>query len=96
MLALCIALSVVAAAEVARVDLAPVPPPRPSEAGEDPFGPQRHDPAQSLHGIFGADPRAFDQQDTAPLRHAMARWLADSIGANLRQSDTASGRFSGP
>lgn len=61
------------------VDLSLLPTPRPSEVGEDPFGPQRHEPAHSLHGIFGADPRDYDPQDAAPLRQAMAIWLAHSV-----------------
>ena len=62
------------------VDMSLVPPARPGEAQEDPFGPQRHDPAHSLHGIFGADPRAFKPEATQRLRQAMARWLADQAG----------------
>lgn len=78
------------------VDTTLIPPARPAEAGEDPFGPQRHDPDHSLHGIFGADPRAFDPREAAPLRQAMAAWLAGQAGAITAYSGTASGRFSGP
>jgi creatinine amidohydrolase len=72
--------TLLAAYEPARVDLSLLPPARPEEAEEDPFGPQRHDPAHSLHGIFGADPRAFSAEDAPVLRQAMARWLADQVG----------------
>jgi creatinine amidohydrolase len=47
--------TLLAAYQPTRVDLSLLPPARPDEAEEDPFGPQRHDPAHSLHGIFGAD-----------------------------------------
>ena len=63
------------------VDMALLPPAQPDEAGENPFGPQRHDPAHSLHGIFGPDPRAFAPQQAQGLRQQMARWLAASVGA---------------
>lgn len=63
-----------------RVDMSLLPAADPVEALEDPFGPQRHDPGHTLHGIFGADPRAF-RPDSAPrLRQSMAQWLADSAG----------------
>jgi creatinine amidohydrolase len=58
------------------VDMAALPDARPGEAGEDPYGAQRHDPGHSLRGIFGADPRAFDPDRAQPLRKAMAAWLA--------------------
>jgi len=61
------------------VDLSQLPPPHPSEADENPFGPQRHDPNHSLHGIFGADPRAFDPAHAPALRQSMARWLAAQV-----------------
>ncbi len=63
-----------------RVAMSQLPRPRPQEADEDPFGPQRHDPAHSLHGIFGADPRPFDPNKAEGLRRAMTRWLADQAG----------------
>ena len=63
-----------------RVDLSLLPPARPEEAQEDPFGPQRHDPAHSLQGIFGADPRAFAAREAPGLRKEMAQWLADQVG----------------
>lgn len=64
-----------------RVDMALLPPAILNEQGEDPFGPQRHDPSHSLHGIFGADPRAYSAGDAQVLRQAMARWLADQAGS---------------
>ncbi|MDZ4309908.1 MAG: creatininase family protein [Cypionkella sp.] len=62
------------------VDISLLPPPQPDEAGEDPFGPQRHALSHSLHGIFGADPRGYAPEDTAILRGAMATWLAARAG----------------
>lgn len=72
--------TLLAAYQPARVDLSLLPPARPGEAQEDPFGPGRHDPAHSLHGIFGADPRAYSAEDAPVLRQVMARWLADQAG----------------
>jgi creatinine amidohydrolase len=72
--------TLLAAYHAERVDLSLLPPPRPGEAEEDPFGPQRHDPAHSLHGIFGADPRDYSAKDAPVLRQAMVKWLADQAG----------------
>jgi creatinine amidohydrolase len=72
--------TLLAAYHPTRVDLSLLPSARPEEALEDPFGSQRHDPSHSLHGIFGADPRAYVAQDAPVLRQAMARWLADQAG----------------
>ena len=62
------------------VEMSLLPPARPDEAGEDPYGPQRHHPGHSLHGIFGPDPRGFAPDQAQDLRQAMARWLAESAG----------------
>lgn len=62
------------------VDMALLPSAKPSEEGEDPFGAQRHDSNHSLHGIFGADPRGYRPEDSAPLRKCMAEWLAGQAG----------------
>ena len=62
------------------VDISLLPPPNPAEASEDPYGPQRHDPGHSLHGIFGQDPRAFAPDQAPNLRRVMAEWLAASAG----------------
>lgn len=61
------------------VDMALLPEVNSGEFGEDPYGVQRHDPAHSLHGIFGPDPRAFRPEAAAELRCAMANWLANSV-----------------
>ncbi len=61
------------------VDIQLLPTARPGETGEDPYGAQRHDPAHSLHGIFGPDPRAFRPDQAIPLRREMANWLATSV-----------------
>lgn len=72
--------TLVAAYHPQTVDMSRLPAASLMEAGEDPYGTQRHDPGHSLHGIFGADPRGF-QPDRAPgLRRAMAEWLAGSVG----------------
>ena len=62
------------------VDTALLPPANPNEAGEDPFGPQRHSSDHSLHGIFGADPRGYRPEEAAVLRKSMAEWLAARAG----------------
>jgi creatinine amidohydrolase len=72
--------TLLAAYHPTRVDLSLLPPARAEETLEDPFGPQRHDATHSLHGIFGADPRAYSAQDAPVLRQVMARWLADQAG----------------
>ena len=63
------------------VDMTLLPPPKPVETGEDPYGPQRHDPSHSLHGIFGPDPRAYAAGQAAGLRRSMAEWLAASAAS---------------
>jgi creatinine amidohydrolase len=75
--------TLVAAYHRQTVDLEHLPPAKPSEDGEDPFGPQRHKPDHSLHGIFGADPRGYRPEDEAPLRLSMAKWLARQAGPLL-------------
>jgi creatinine amidohydrolase len=62
------------------VDMALIRPANLGEAGEDPFGPQRHAPSHSLHGIFGADPRGYRPEEAQHLRRAMAVWLAEQAG----------------
>jgi creatinine amidohydrolase len=62
------------------VAMAMLPAAKPGEAEQDPYGAQRHDPAHSLHGIFGADPRVFRPEHAAGLRRVMATWLANSVG----------------
>jgi creatinine amidohydrolase len=72
--------TLLAAYQPQAVDLSQLPPPRPDEAGEDPYGAQRHAPDHSLHGIFGPDPRGYIAGEAAGLRHTMAAWLAASAG----------------
>lgn len=72
--------TLLAAFQPQTVDMAALPLAHPDEAGEDPFGAQRHHPDHSLHGIFGADPRAFRPDQTQDLRRAMAVWLVESVG----------------
>jgi creatinine amidohydrolase len=72
--------TLLAAYQPQTVDLSQLPPPRPDEAGEDPYGAQRHAPDHSLHGIFGPDPRGYIAGEAAGLRHTMAAWLAASAG----------------
>lgn len=73
--------TLLAAYQPQTVDMAQLPPAKPDETGEDPFGPQRHNPDHSLHGIFGADPRGFAPSEAAGLRRSMAAWLAAQAGA---------------
>ena len=62
------------------VDMTLLPVAKPEEVGEDPYGAQRHDPAHSLHGIFGPDPRDFVPDRAPGLRRVMAEWLAEMAG----------------
>lgn len=39
------------------------------------IGPQRHDPAHPLYGIFGPDPRRYDPSQSEPLLEAMVGWV---------------------
>lgn len=72
--------TLLAAFQPETVDITLLPPANPGEAGEDPFGPQRHAPSHSLHGIFGADPRGFRPEEAQDFRRAMALWLAEQAG----------------
>lgn len=72
--------TLLAAFQPQTLDLALLAPIRPSEVGEDPFGPQRHNSDHSLYGIFGADPRGYRPEDKGPLRKSMAEWLARQVG----------------
>ena len=72
--------TILAAYHPQTVDMSLLPPSNTREANEDLFGPQRHDPNHSLHGIFGADPRGFVPEDAAVLRKSMAEWLAAQAG----------------
>lgn len=72
--------TLLAAYQPQTVEITLLPTANPGEDGEDPFGPQRHNPAHSLYGIFGADPRGFDPDDAAGLRKSMAGWLAAQAG----------------
>lgn len=69
-----------------RVQLGRLPPPRNAEPGEieeDPFGPQRHDPAHPLHGIFGPDPRRYDPRQAEHTLAAIVRWTAAQVGQRI-------------
>ena len=56
-----------------------IPEPRPGEAGQDPWGQVRYDPAHSLWGVVGPDPRSFDPADAAALLDACVRWVLAQI-----------------
>jgi len=75
--------TLLAAFQPQTVDMSLLPPAHPGEANEDPFGPQRHAPTHSLHGIFGADPRGFNPPEAPELRRSMAAWLARQAGPFL-------------
>lgn len=72
--------TLLAAFQPQAVDMSQLPPANTGEADEDPFGPQRHAPGHSLHGIFGADPRVFRSEEAPALRRSMAVWLAEQAG----------------
>ena len=73
--------TLLAAFQPQTVDMSLLPPANPGEAGEDPYGAQRHDPDHSLHGIFGPDPRTFLPDSAPDLRRVMAAWLAGSVNS---------------
>jgi creatinine amidohydrolase len=43
------------------------------------MGPQRHDPAHPLYGIFGPDPRRYDPAKAAGLLEAMVDWVIGRV-----------------
>jgi len=49
------------------------------DPGGDTMGPQRHDPAHPLYGIFGPDPRRYDASRSAALLEAMVGWVVDRV-----------------
>jgi creatinine amidohydrolase len=68
--------------ERVRVDLLPPLASAPAiDPGGDTMGPQRHDPAHPLYGIFGPDPRRFDPAAAAPLRDALVDWVLAEVAA---------------
>jgi creatinine amidohydrolase len=63
--------------ELVHIDRLPSVTERPADDPDgNPMGPQRHDPANPLWGIFGPDPREFDPNASAPLLEALVTWLA--------------------
>jgi creatinine amidohydrolase len=56
-----------------------IPEPRPGEGDEDPFGSERYDPAHSLWGIAGPDPRDFDPADGPALLDGCVRWVLAQV-----------------
>lgn len=61
------------------VDPELIPEPRPGEEGEDPWGQRRYDPAHSLWGVVGPDPRGFDPADAPALLDGCVQWVLDEI-----------------
>ncbi|MFC9902761.1 creatininase family protein [Rhodococcus sp. NPDC059968] len=49
----------------------------------DTMGPQRHDPAHPLWGIFGPDPRTVDMNRTDFVRSALVSWIAAQVATSL-------------
>ncbi len=45
----------------------------------DPFGTQRHDPNHELWGIFGPDPRGFDQSKATQLVDSIVKYLTTLV-----------------
>lgn len=62
-----------------RVDLGRIPEARHDEAGEDPWGPQRHTPGHSLWGVVGPDPRSVDPADGPALLEGIVGWLLGEV-----------------
>ncbi len=59
-------------------------PPRSNTAAEEenPFGLQRHDPANDLYGIFGPDPRLFKPESAGGLLQRSVDWLVSKVREN--------------
>ena len=65
-----------------RTDLLPPLADAPSiDPGGNQMGPQRHDPAHPLYGIFGPDPRRYDPTVGPALLDAMVTWLIGEVDA---------------
>jgi creatinine amidohydrolase len=65
-----------------RIDLLPPLGEAPSiDPDGDEMGPQRHNPAHPLYGIFGPDPRRFDPAAAPALLGAMVDWLLGEVRA---------------
>lgn len=63
-----------------RLDLLPPLASAPSiDPGGNQMGPQRHDPAHPLFGIFGPDPRRFDKTVAPALLEVMVEWLVSEV-----------------
>jgi creatinine amidohydrolase len=70
--------------ELVHIDRLPPQAERPADDPDgNPAGLHRHDPANSLWGIFGPDPRAFDADQSPELLEAMVSWLCDVVGESL-------------
>lgn len=65
--------------ELVHLDRLPSAADQPSLDEADPQGPQRHDPANPLWGIFGPDPRTADLSVSGDLLEALADWLAGLV-----------------
>lgn len=64
--------------DLVNIDLLPALATHPAQDPDgDPWGTQRHDPANPLFGIFGSDPREFDPGSAAALLDIHAVWLAE-------------------
>jgi len=64
-----------------------IPEPLPGEIGEDPWGPGRYDPAHSLWGVIGPDPRDLDPDEAPTLLDACVRWVLGRVdGAMASES----------
>jgi creatinine amidohydrolase len=55
----------------------------PLPANENDFGGSRHNPVHPIYGVFGPDPRHFDEQKAAPLLQACVEWLASQVKAEI-------------
>jgi creatinine amidohydrolase len=66
-----------------QIDKLPAMASHPFPADEDPFGPQRHDPNHPLYGIFGPDPRLFQEKAAAELLTKSVNWLVARVHEQL-------------
>lgn len=61
--------------EMVQIDRLPPLESHPLPILDEPFGDKRHDPRHPLWGIFGPDPRQFNEARAKPLLDAAVAWL---------------------
>lgn len=63
--------------ELVNLGQLPDPDAFPAPAGENPFGPDRHQPEHPLFGVFGPDPRRLAWADETPLLNYLVQWVVE-------------------